>query len=206
MDASRQRRRRRSRPLFGWPDRPASSSPSAGTTCAATPARSRFPAAGATTGESYLRTALREAHEEIGLDPDVVELLGALPPIGTFVTNYKVHPIVGLIEADLEYEPAHRGGAVLALRRSTSCGRLRDAAAGPPRASDPHAHLRGRRPPHLGRHGPHPGRPARAPARTSGAVTHGCSDGCECADGACVGIRVPVSGREARKPRRHDSR
>jgi 8-oxo-dGTP pyrophosphatase MutT (NUDIX family) len=43
-------------------------------------------------------TALREADEEIGLKPDDVELVGALPPTGTFVTSYKIHPFVGLIE------------------------------------------------------------------------------------------------------------
>jgi len=62
-----------------------------------------FPGGRRDDGESYLETALREANEEIGLDPGRVDVLGALPPIGTFVTNYKVHPIVGLIEADLEY-------------------------------------------------------------------------------------------------------
>ena len=62
-----------------------------------------FPGGRRDDGESYIDTALREANEEIGLDPGRVDVLGALPPIGTFVTNYKVHPIVGLIEADLEY-------------------------------------------------------------------------------------------------------
>ena len=56
--------------------------------------------------ESLLTTALREAHEEIGLDPAAVEVVGALPPIGTFVTNYKVHPFVGLIGDDLRFEPS----------------------------------------------------------------------------------------------------
>jgi 8-oxo-dGTP pyrophosphatase MutT (NUDIX family) len=53
-------------------------------------------------------TALREAEEEIGLDPASVELIGALPPIGTFVTNYKVHPFVGLVpkRAPLDPNPA----------------------------------------------------------------------------------------------------
>src|SRR5689334_25285412 len=36
--------------------------------------------------EDLRTTALREADEEIGLPPDAVELVGALPPTGTFVT------------------------------------------------------------------------------------------------------------------------
>jgi 8-oxo-dGTP pyrophosphatase MutT (NUDIX family) len=43
-------------------------------------------------------TALRETQEEIGLPPDAVELLGALQPTPTFVTNYAIYPFVGLIE------------------------------------------------------------------------------------------------------------
>jgi 8-oxo-dGTP pyrophosphatase MutT (NUDIX family) len=42
-------------------------------------------------------TALRESHEEIGLPPDAVELVGALQPTPTFVTNYAISPFVGLI-------------------------------------------------------------------------------------------------------------
>ena len=42
-------------------------------------------------------TALREAEEEIALSPARVELVGALPPTSTFVTNYRVHPFVGLV-------------------------------------------------------------------------------------------------------------
>ena len=44
-------------------------------------------------------TALREAEEEIGLAPDGVELLGALPPVSTFATGYQIHPFVGTIAA-----------------------------------------------------------------------------------------------------------
>jgi 8-oxo-dGTP pyrophosphatase MutT (NUDIX family) len=55
--------------------------------------------------EPLLETALREAQEEIHLDPGAVEVVGALPPIGTFVTSYKVHPFVGLIGDDLRFEP-----------------------------------------------------------------------------------------------------
>ena len=42
-------------------------------------------------------TALREAQEEIALEPTRVELVGALPPVSTFVTGYRVHPFVGLV-------------------------------------------------------------------------------------------------------------
>ncbi|MBA3302226.1 MAG: CoA pyrophosphatase [Thermoleophilaceae bacterium] len=48
--------------------------------------------------EDLRLTALREAHEEIGLAPQDVEIVGALEPVGTFVTNYKIHPFVGVIE------------------------------------------------------------------------------------------------------------
>jgi 8-oxo-dGTP pyrophosphatase MutT (NUDIX family) len=48
-------------------------------------------------------TALREAHEEIGLPPGAVELLGALQPTPTFVTDYAIYPFVGLIEPGLEW-------------------------------------------------------------------------------------------------------
>jgi 8-oxo-dGTP pyrophosphatase MutT (NUDIX family) len=51
--------------------------------------------------EDLRETALRESKEEIRLDPSDVALVGALPPVGTFVTSYKVHPFVGLIPAGL---------------------------------------------------------------------------------------------------------
>jgi 8-oxo-dGTP pyrophosphatase MutT (NUDIX family) len=49
--------------------------------------------------EDLRTTALREAEEEIGLPRDAVDLVGALPPVGTFVTGYRVFPFVGVIEA-----------------------------------------------------------------------------------------------------------
>jgi len=58
-----------------------------------------------TADEPLLETALREAQEEIGLAADQVEIVGALPPIGTFVTNFKVFPFVGLIADGLAFEP-----------------------------------------------------------------------------------------------------
>jgi 8-oxo-dGTP pyrophosphatase MutT (NUDIX family) len=58
-----------------------------------------------TEAEPLLETALREAQEEIGLAADQVEIVGALPPIGTFVTNFKVFPFVGLIADGLAFDP-----------------------------------------------------------------------------------------------------
>ena len=55
--------------------------------------------------EELRSTALREAEEEIGLDPAGVELVGALPPVGTFVTGYRVFPFVGIVERGQTWRP-----------------------------------------------------------------------------------------------------
>jgi 8-oxo-dGTP pyrophosphatase MutT (NUDIX family) len=51
-------------------------------------------------------TALRESEEEIGLERADVELVGALPPVGTFVTGYRIHPFVGVIKAGHAWTPS----------------------------------------------------------------------------------------------------
>jgi 8-oxo-dGTP pyrophosphatase MutT (NUDIX family) len=51
-------------------------------------------------------TALREAEEEIGLSPQDVELVGALPPTGTVVTGYRIYPFVGVIKPGHTWAPA----------------------------------------------------------------------------------------------------
>ena len=50
-------------------------------------------------------TALRESEEEIGLAREEVELVGALPPVGTFVTGYRIHPFVGVIRPGHAWTP-----------------------------------------------------------------------------------------------------
>ena len=46
-------------------------------------------------------TALREAHEEIGLDPLRTEILGVLPPVFTVVSNYLITPVVAFLPRGL---------------------------------------------------------------------------------------------------------
>ena len=55
--------------------------------------------------EDLRETALREAQEEIGLERERVELVGALPPVGTFVTGYCVHAFVGLVADGPAWRP-----------------------------------------------------------------------------------------------------
>ena len=52
-------------------------------------------------------TALREAREEVGLDPGAVELLGELPDYLTS-TGYRVRPVVGWVEPPLDFTPDPR--------------------------------------------------------------------------------------------------
>ena len=46
---------------------------------------------------TLVETALRESEEEIGLRREHVQLIGALPRTSTFVTNYAIHPFVGVV-------------------------------------------------------------------------------------------------------------
>jgi 8-oxo-dGTP pyrophosphatase MutT (NUDIX family) len=92
-------------PMHGWPDNPGLVLTERRSDLRRHAGEISFPGGRRDGDESLLETALREAQEEIGLARDNVEIAGALPPIGTFVTNYKVHPFVGLIEAGLRFEP-----------------------------------------------------------------------------------------------------
>jgi 8-oxo-dGTP pyrophosphatase MutT (NUDIX family) len=92
-------------PMHGWPDNPGLVFTERRSDLNRHAGEISFPGGRRDEGEELLDTALREAKEEIGLSPDRVEVVGALPPIGTFVTNYKVHPFVGLIEEGMNFEP-----------------------------------------------------------------------------------------------------
>ncbi|APX95590.1 NUDIX hydrolase [Natronorubrum daqingense] len=67
------------------------------------PGQMSFPGGGAEPiDETILETALRESHEEIGLEPHEVEIVGRLDDIRT-VSEYAVTPFVGHVP-DREYE------------------------------------------------------------------------------------------------------
>jgi 8-oxo-dGTP pyrophosphatase MutT (NUDIX family) len=67
-----------------------------------------FPGGRRDAGEELVETALREAHEEIGLPPGDVEIAGALEPTPTFVTSYAIYPFVGVIaEPQAEWILSH---------------------------------------------------------------------------------------------------
>lgn len=53
---------------------------------------------------SIAATALREAQEEIGLDPSKVDILGELASYDT-ATGFRIHPVVGWLTPPLELRP-----------------------------------------------------------------------------------------------------
>ena len=92
-------------PMHGWPDNPGLVFTERRSDLKRHAGEISFPGGRRDEGEELIETALREAEEEIGLHRDNVDVAGALPPIGTFVTNYKITPFVGLIGEGMRFEP-----------------------------------------------------------------------------------------------------
>jgi len=53
--------------------------------------------------ESLLATALREAEEEVGLDPAEVEILAEIDPVYLTVSNFQVHAYLGRVPPDVRW-------------------------------------------------------------------------------------------------------
>jgi 8-oxo-dGTP pyrophosphatase MutT (NUDIX family) len=65
-------------------------------------------------GESPALAALRETHEELGIDPASVRLVGALSPLWVIVSNFVVRPFIGMTDTRPEFRPApHEVSALL---------------------------------------------------------------------------------------------
>ncbi len=54
---------------------------------------------------SLQETALRETQEEIGIEPDIIQIQRALSPIFIPISNYKVQPFLGLALQTLTFKP-----------------------------------------------------------------------------------------------------
>jgi len=57
-------------------------------------------------GETLAQAATREAHEEIGVDPARVRVLGELTPVHVLVSGFTLHPIVGITDERPSFTPA----------------------------------------------------------------------------------------------------
>jgi len=98
-------------PLYGWPEDPGLIFTERRADLRRHAGEISFPGGRRDPGDADLSaTALREAEEEIGLDPTRVELGGELPATNTFATGYRIHPFVGRIphprELDLRPNPS----------------------------------------------------------------------------------------------------
>jgi 8-oxo-dGTP pyrophosphatase MutT (NUDIX family) len=71
------------------------------------PGQVSLPGGGLDPDEDPLAGALRETHEEIGIHPDEVRIIGALSPLWVIVSNFLVRPFVGIVDhrPDFRAEP-----------------------------------------------------------------------------------------------------
>jgi len=74
------------------------------------------------TDENITATALREAHEEIGIQPDQVQILGKLTPLYIAPSNYLVHATVGWSNQRPEYRDREANVPYFAVQNQTIWG------------------------------------------------------------------------------------
>lgn len=62
-----------------------------------------FPGGGCEAGETAVMAALREAHEEVDLDPALVRVVGLATPYRT-LTGYHITPVVGFVAPSARFQ------------------------------------------------------------------------------------------------------
>jgi 8-oxo-dGTP pyrophosphatase MutT (NUDIX family) len=72
------------------------------------PGQISLPGGGVDAGESAAHAALRETHEEIGVPPEVVRILGPLSTLWVIVSNFVVQPFVGVTDGRPAFRLAER--------------------------------------------------------------------------------------------------
>jgi 8-oxo-dGTP pyrophosphatase MutT (NUDIX family) len=65
-----------------------------------------FPGGGQDPGEDLVTTALREAYEEVALDPGLVEIVGQLDHLQTVLSSSFIVPFVGILPGRPELVPS----------------------------------------------------------------------------------------------------
>ena len=57
-----------------------------------------FPGGRVDAGETFIQAAIREAYEEINLEPSHVQVIGEMNPLSTYVSNSHIVPVLGYLE------------------------------------------------------------------------------------------------------------
>jgi len=71
------------------------------------PGQISFPGGTHEDKETFLETALRETHEEVGIEPDNLEVLGSLYPVYIPPSDFMVYPFVSWHNSQPVWSPCH---------------------------------------------------------------------------------------------------
>ena len=72
-----------------------------------------FPGGARERGESLEQTALRETHEEVGVDVGQVSVLGPMSPLYVFASNFNVHPFLAWAPERPAFTPCEKEVAAI---------------------------------------------------------------------------------------------